>query len=495
MATVTSRLTRIVSDSALIEPDDQVVVGVSGGADSLCLLHILTQLRSTLNLTLHAAHLDHRLRGAESTADADFVRRIAADRGVPITVQAADVASLASNRKKGIEETARRERYTFLSQVAGRVGAGKIAVGHNADDQAETVLMHLMRGAGLAGLRGMAPLSPYPLPAPGLTLVRPLLSVPRIEIDAYLAEIGLHPRQDRSNLDTAYLRNRLRHQVLPLLEEVSPRIGARLGQLAELVAADEELLEALLEQSWGDLVISESGREIALNRAAWRALPLGLQRRTLRRALSRSLGSLEGITFTHIESVRRVADTGDLGAQATLPRAAQLTVGDGHLLITGGPAAAPPEWPLLGGETPLVLAIPGRTRLPGARWTVEAELLGATAELRAGAIRNPDPWCAYLDAEQAGPSLVLRSRRPGERFQPLGMGGRSSSLSDFMINQRIPRTWRDRVPILALGVEPERVLWIAGWRLDERAKVTDGSAGVLRISFHRQEGGAPPKAP
>ncbi len=465
------------------QPKDKLILGVSGGPDSLCLLHILAQLRHQLDFSLYAAHLDHQLRGKESKADAEFVRQTAADWDIPLAITTVDVASLATDQKRGTEEVARQERYTFLRQVARQEGATKVLVGHNADDQAETVLMHLLRGSGLAGLRGMASVAPYPFADQDLTLIRPLLTVSRSTIVAYCQEHGLQPRADSSNLDTFFFRNRLRHDLLPLLEQISPGINGRLCQLAELVAADYVLLENLVNESWENVLRTDSDQVITLDITAWRTLPLGLRRSTLRRAVSRLRGSQRDLTFTQVENARRVAEMGECGAQATLPGRLRLTVGYGQLQVADeGIAPVPPsEWPMLDGDSTISLTIPGRTLLPGSDWQVDARWLSSDAETRVKASRNQDAWCAFLDADTVGTSLVLRPRRPGERFQPLGMGGKSSSVSDFMINYQIPRAWRDRVPILALRTG--QVLWIAGWRLDERAKITEQTSRILLISF------------
>ncbi len=221
---------------SLLEPGDSLVVGVSGGADSLCLLHLLARLRAEFDLALHVAHLNHQLRGERAAADAEFVRRTAVEWGVPVTVSSTDVAILAHERGVGVEEAARQARYAFLAGLAGDTGAGAIAVGHNADDQAETVLMHLLRGAGPAGLRGMSPrlalagLAPDLPSAAHVTLIRPLLEARRPAIEAYCREYRLQPRFDHSNLDTTLFRNRLRHEVLPVLEAVAPGVGGRLRQ-------------------------------------------------------------------------------------------------------------------------------------------------------------------------------------------------------------------------------------------------------------------------
>jgi tRNA(Ile)-lysidine synthase len=488
-------LAAFLSETAILLPQDTVVVGVSGGPDSLCLLHALTQLRSQLGLTLHAAHLNHRLRGAESDVDEEYVRQMAAEWDVPLTVSAAEVAALAARWRIGVEQAARQARYQFLGQVAIQVAAEKVAVGHNADDQTETVLMHVLRGSGLTGLRGMLPAGPYPLPAFALTLIRPLLNVPRLAIEAYCREHQFQPRVDRSNLDPALFRNRLRHQVLPALEQVSPGVGGRLRQLAQLAAADLIVLERVLEETWKDIVRDESDAVIALDLNAWRGLPLGLRRSTLRRSIAQLHGLLDGLSFRHIENARSVAERGGTGARATLPGHLELAVSYDLLIVAPAPAAPVPaaDCPTLGARSPVPLTVPGWTVLPATSWKVFARLLPANPQTRAAAYANQDTWSAYLDADRVGSELVLRPRMPGERFQPLGMGGRSSSVSDYMINSRLPADMRDRVPILSVlagqpnQMEAGQILWIVGWRLDERVKVTEQTRRILLVSLSRTE--------
>ncbi len=475
----------------LLEPGDSLVVGVSGGADSLCLLHLLARLQSEFDLALHVAHLNHQLRGEQAAADAEFVRRTAVEWGVPVTVSSTDVATLAHERGVGVEEAARQARYAFLARVAGDTVAGTVAVGHNADDQAETVLMHLLRGAGPAGLRGMSPrlalagLTPDLPSAADVTLIRPLLQARRPAIEAYCREHRLQPRFDHSNLDTTLFRNRLRHEVLPALEAVAPGVGNRLRQLAELVTADYTLLEKLLDEKWNGIAVSESERAVTLHLAAWRALPLSLRRLALRRAVHLLRPRLRDLGFRHTEDARLVAERGQTGVEATLPGRLRLLVSYDRLVVAdkGHNPPPPPDWPMLGADVPITLAVAGSrstVMLPGARWHAQARLLPADRERRAMAVANQDRWRVFLDADAAGPALHLRPRRPGERFQPLGMGGSSCSVADFMINHRIPAAWRDRVPILA---RPEHLLWMAGWRPDERARITGQTRRILEVSF------------
>ncbi|MGB9889276.1 MAG: tRNA lysidine(34) synthetase TilS, partial [Anaerolineae bacterium] len=350
---------RFIRCHDLLRVGDRVVVGVSGGPDSLCLLHLLLRLQEEYRLQLHVAHLHHGARGEDADADAAFVADRAREWGLPATLAREDVPALARAYKLAFEEAARRVRYAFLAHVAGRVGAAKVAVGHNADDQAETVLMHFLRGAGLAGLRGMRPATPlseyrllpqtdrFPLPDRLPVLIRPLLGIPRAAIEAYCAEQGLTPRFDRSNLDTTYFRNRLRHELLPLLETYNPNIRRRLCHTAEVVAADYELLTQMREWAWGQVVREETDRAIVLDRAGWGAQPLALQRALVREAAYRLRPHLRDVDFVHVEAAVQVARAGTTGARATLPGGLALTVGYDTLTVADARYEPPPPGPTL----------------------------------------------------------------------------------------------------------------------------------------------------
>jgi tRNA(Ile)-lysidine synthase len=484
----------------LLTPGDGIVVGVSGGPDSLCLLHVLLSLREEYHLRLHVAHLHHGARGAEADADAEFVAEFATKWGLPITVERQDVPTLARAHQLAFEETARRVRYAFLARVTGETSAGKIAVGHNADDQAETVLMHFLRGAGPAGLRGMLPLAPitdYRLLAPFLhlspnhpstqsptqlpILIRPLLQVPRSNVERYCADQDLRPRFDHSNLDTTYFRNRLRHELLPLLETYTPNVRARLCHTAAVVAADYELLIQLREQAWATVVQEERAGAFVFDRAAWRMLPVALQRATLRQAAYRLRTSLRDVDFAHVEHARQVGLRGEAGAQATLPMGLALSVGYDTLTVgDAGDAGPPPDEPLLWDARLLPVQMPGTTPLPKSEWVLQAQVL---EEWDAHTItNNPNPWAAYFDADRLAGSLALRRRRPGDRFRPQGMGGHSVKVSAFMTNLKIPRAWRDHVPLLT---KDDEIVWVCGRRMREGGTVEPGTRRVARLWFAR----------
>ncbi|HIC88784.1 MAG TPA: hypothetical protein EYP04_05220, partial [Anaerolineae bacterium] len=311
-----------------------------------------------------------------------------------------------------------------------------------------------------------------------------LLGIPRADIEAYVAEQGLEPRFDRSNLDTTYYRNRLRHELLPLLETYNPGVHQVLRRTATVLADDYALLRQELEKTWQHVVITENDRAVVFDLAGWRALPRALQRGTLREAVHRLRRTLRNVNFVHIENALWLARDEHRGAgtQATLPRGLLLTVGYDQLTIADeGYVPQPENLPLLPSGTEVHLVVPGTTYLPGMDWQVEVSLLDWD-ELPVGWDKNLNRWLGYLDADQVRGSLRLRTRRPGERFQPLGMRGHTVRLNEFMINLKLPAGWRDGWPLLA---DDQRILWLVGYRPGEPARITETTRRVLQVHLTR----------
>lgn len=485
-------VTAAIARDGLIAPGATVVVGVSGGADSLTLLHLLVRLRDELDLTLIAATLDHGLRGAAGAADAEFSRQTAEAWGVPAIVGRADVPALAAARRLNVEEAARQVRYTFLLHAARQVGAETVAVGHHRDDQAETVLMHLIRGSGLSGLRGMLPrlrLSDYHLlPDAPITLepsakpatpdrwpwlVRPLLDVPRAAIDAYAEAHGFQPRVDATNAELTFFRNRLRHEVLPLLETLNPNVRAVLARTARVLQADAEIVQAAGDAALARIALAIDRDAIVLDRGGWGALSLSEKRSIVRHAVGWLRPDLRDVGFEQVDAALRVADEGPTGAAATLPGGLMLRVRYATLVIAGVETAIAPaeegSAPALDPGEELSFRAGEPVRQAFGAWTFEAELLPPDADLAAW---HGDPLAAALAVPPDAP-LVLRTRRPGERFQPRGMGGRSQKLSDTLINMKVPAAWRDRVPLLAVG---DAIAWFV-------APSADGLRGRVAEPF------------
>ncbi len=479
---------RALDDMHLLALGDSIVLGVSGGADSLAMLHLFVRSREALDLRLHVVHVDHRIRGEEAEADARFVAETCAAWDVPCRVERVDVPALAVEQKLSLEEAARQARYTVLGRAAADFGAPAVAVAHNADDQAETVLMHLLRGSGLAGLRGMLPLTPlsaYHLlePVSGVQIIRPLLGAPRADIDAYCAEHGLTPRVDRTNADNSYFRNRLRHEVIPLLETLNPNLRALLGRTASVIAADYALLEREVDAAWEAVLSGSDDLSVQFDLAGWRALPLALRRGTIRRAAFALRSSLRDVSYQHVENALRVGSAGETGAQATLPSGLTLRVGYATLTIAAeAHHPSEPDWPLLPPGSRIALAAPGALDLPGEGWRFSLRRYDGLRDGTAWQSLLTDPWRAALDASAlAGGSLALRTRRPGDRFQPTGLNG-TQKIGNFMINAKIPAAWRDHLPLLVAG---DALVWVCGWRVDARFAVRGHTGEVWIASFEQ----------
>lgn len=502
IASLVQKITEFCQKNNLLAPHDHVVLGVSGGPDSLCLLDVLETMRPTFNLTLTVAHLNHQLRGADSQADEAFVRTIAAQRQLPLFVESVEVAAVAAQRKQSLEEAARQLRYAFLGRVARQVGAAKIAVGHNADDQVETVLMHFLRGTGLAGLRGMLPLTDLAqlrldpqdhLPSSifhaqrpsSLFLIRPLLETSRREIEAYCQTRGLEPRQDFSNQDSTFFRNRLRHELIPQLETYNPNIRHILQRTAKVMAAEAEFLQEQLALAWQTIIHSQSAEKIEIDLTPWRTLPLALKRSTLRHAVQTLRRSLRDINFEHIETAVNLIEKGSVGAKATLPQGLMLTLGYQTFVIAPEdvPLAPPlPDQPYLRQIEPLALNLPGVTPLPDTKWQLRAIFL-RPEQVQLDPLNQVDRWEAYLDADIVGPQPVLRPRRPGDIFAPLGLGGHRQKVNEFMINKKIPAAWRQFVPLLVVAGQ---ILWVCGYSPDEHARLRPTTRRVLYLKFEPQ---------
>lgn len=470
------------AEHGLFRAGDTVVVGVSGGPDSVALLAALRGYAPLKGIGLHVGHLDHMLRPA-STEDAAWVAQLAADWGVPATLGARHVRQLAADTGRGLEDAARVARYAFLASVARRVGAAAVAVAHTADDQAETVLMNVVRGTGLAGLRGMTAVAPYPLGAAAVRaiedlpaaggealprLVRPFLGTPRTAVHGWLAARGVTPREDDSNADPAFLRNRFRHQVLPLLEDINPQIAETLVRNAAAVAGDLDYIERAVDGAWATGVEAAASR-VRFARGAWTALHPAVQRRLLRRAAEHLSEGVRDFGWEAVEAARQAASVP--GAAVSLPGNLRLASGDDGFVVAVGRPALPA---LRLSATPVPLRLPGETRLPGG-WVVTATARPARPT---DVVPPRDAWIAWLDADAVGPHPAVRAREPGDKLQPLGLGGRHKSLQDLFVDARIPQPLRDGWPVVVAGGQ---IVWVPGLRLDERARVRPDTKRILEL--------------
>ncbi len=468
-----------LENKCLLDKARPVLVGVSGGPDSLCLLDLFQ--RSGYPLVV--AHFNHRLR-AEAGEDARFVGEVAARMGLPFALGEGDVRAYAAQKALSIEEAARILRYGFLFEQARRAEAQAVAVAHTADDQVETMLMHWLRGAGLSGLKGMTYRSTGHAWDARLPLVRPLLGAWREEILAYCRERGLQPHFDQTNLDTTYFRNRLRHELIPSLEGYNPRFRQVLLRTAQSLAGDYDVLEQVLQAAWQDCLAGQGSGAVALWRPPLQKLLPGLQRGILRRAMALLRPGLPDVDFDTVERALAFLAQPTLSGQMDLSNGLRIfDQGEKVFLADWQADLRDPAWPQVAPGKLLELNVPGRAALEGG-WSLSASLVEVSPELRAAVAANGDPLQAWLDFDPGDGPLAVRGRRPGDRFEPLGMGGHSIKLSDYFINVKLAERARGCWPLILLKGE---IAWVAGYRIAHPFRLTDTSRRGLHLRLLREE--------
>jgi tRNA(Ile)-lysidine synthase len=463
------RILGFIQDHCPIPSQSRLLVAVSGGPDSVCLLHVLVKLKKELGIELYAAHLNHQLRGAESEADAQYVFDLAQSLNVPATIAKRDVAGYQAQKRISLEEAAREVRYNFLAQTAKALGASQVAIGHTRDDHIETILMHLIRGSGTRGLQGLAPHVKWQTADAVITVVRPLLEVSREETQSYCQEHNLMPRLDSSNLSLSPLRNRIRLRLLPLLKGYNPRIADALLRTAHIAADDAAFLEKAGDRLWHQ-VAQRQENTIILNKEPFLTLPPALKRQVLRLSLEKLIGNLKDIEASHVEEIMNALSK-PAGRSLSLPGSLTFTIEYDRYLLGEDSLALSPLPPL---ESELTLAIPGETTLND--WHVVANITNREQRIEKG-----DSLTAHFDFDKTGDKLAVRNRKPSDRFCPLGMS-QPKKLGEFMIDTKIPRLWRKRVPIVS---SPQQIIWVVGWRIDDRVKVTENTKRVLCLRFRR----------
>lgn len=439
------------------------LVGISGGTDSLCMLDAMFQL----GFPLVVAHLDHGLREG-SAAEAQQVRAEAEARGLPFVTESADVAAYASHEGLSTEEAARILRYRFLFAQAQARGAQAVAVAHTADDQVETVLMHLLRGSGLDGLKGMVQRSLMTEWSADIPLVRPLLGFWREETEAYCRENSLNPIQDPSNADIRIHRNRLRHELIPHLETYNPRMKEAIWRMAATLQGDDETLRAASHKALQGMKRVEGLGFLALDRQEFARAGRGMQRRILRDAISSLRKTMCDIGFDVVERAIQFGTLARSSGQVDLIAGLKLEIQDNQLwLIDESVRIKVPGWPQVENCMQLEAGdgcVPGSINL-GNDWVL---ILEFPAEKPREWEENPH--AAWLDADALTFPLTVRARRPGDRFSPLGMEGHSLKVSDLMINKKLPRRARVHWPLVCSG---DRIAWIPGFRAAQSFAVTE----------------------
>lgn len=468
----------ILSEQCGLNRDQPIVAGVSGGPDSLCLMSVLRKA----GYRVVVAHFNHKLR-PDSDADANIVEQTAARLNLVSVIQNGDVRAFADAEKLSIEEAARILRYRFLMAQARHFHAQAVAVGHTADDQVETVLMHFIRGAGLAGLKGMTYRTVINMFDPEIPIVRPLLDMWREETVVYCAANGFRPRHDPSNASLDFFRNRLRHLLIPTLESYNPRFREVVWRTSRSLAGDFEILADVLNDVWKECVVQENVDFVAFDSAALSKRPIGLQRNLIRRAMERLHPDDMDISFATLERATNFIAEPHPHGRVNLPNDLHLLREGALTYVVTGDATLPVErWPQMPEESSTVpLKVPGSVTL-AAGWRLNCERWNIPSLAMEQARSNDDPFQVWLDAKDISDALELRVRQDGDRFEPLGMDGHEMKISDFFINVKLPQRARDHWPLLCMG---ERVVWVPGYRPAHPYRLTESTRQALYFSMTR----------
>ncbi len=478
-------VTAYIEQHALLPEIGTVIVAVSGGADSLCLLHLLHTLCGRNKrypiIQLHVAHLNHQLRSEASAQDAIVVAQLAESWGLPSTIGVTDVPMLARAEHRSLEDAARTARYRFLREVAQ---GQPIAVAHHQDDQVETLLLHWLRGGGIDSMVGLQPRQQ--------DIIRPLLSITHAEALAYCQQRGLTPLEDASNTDTRFLRNRIRHELLPLLESMNPGFRATLLRNSEVMRVDAEWIEAQVGNAWHDVVLSEQDARILISVSSLRTLPLSLQRHMLRRITSKLSAGQSPLELRHHMLIEQLTQRKDnvKDVLLQLPDALVVSRNDDTMVFERVDELRKQSVVTVEHEA-VTLSIPGSVSIPGNPWIAKAEILTDETAHEAKKALQYEQWDAvwrllastghtvYVDADKIADVLQVRTRRPGDRIRPLGMA-HEKKVQDILVDKHIARTERDELPLF---FSSKHCIWLGGVCIDDRVRLTSKTQHIVRLSL------------
>jgi tRNA(Ile)-lysidine synthase len=459
MSSFTKKVKSAITE--LIAPGDKVLVAVSGGADSVALLYLLEQFSKELGYDLFVAHLNHLARGKESEEDASFVEKEANKFSLPVFIDKIDLVK--PGLKYSFQESARILRYQFLEDVLMSIKGNKIALGHTADDRIETVLMNFLRGTGLRGLSG--------IPETRGHVVRPILNCTRSEIEGFLDGQNITYRTDSSNNETKYLRNKIRHEVIPFLKTFNPDISGNLLGLAEIARGEEQWMSEKTRELYSQIVTSKKG-DLCIDISEFESQPLAMKRRLIREILYRLNGSLREISALHVKQVHNLFSRARVGCWLMLPGNIQVVCGYETVCFSLSDDSASTR---INKKTKRLL-VPGVTSLPQIGIQFQSRFVEPLLP------KHVDHKQAYLDFEKTGANIQIRSFQPGDSFVPLGMSGHKK-VKSYFIDQKVPREERSLIPILTNSRND--IIWVYGERISNYFRVAENTKKVLLIEGKR----------
>lgn len=447
----------------MILEGDAVLIGVSGGIDSITLLYSLYFLRDGLKCSLMVAHANHGLRGEESDREADFVSGIADELKLPSVIEKLNVLEYMAERGFSKQAAARELRYDFFKSVANRLSASKIALGHNADDQAETILMRLLRGSGARGLSGIRAMRDN-------IIIRPLIEISREEIAEFVRGEGLRYVEDPSNVKSYYVRNRIRNNLIPFLKrDYNPNIVKGLRETAEIIRDEDEFLDNHCSSILPDIISSTEKGVINIDVMKLKGLHVSIQRRVIRKALKMIKGDLLKISAVHMEDIFSLIRRRTSGKTLCLPDGILVMYEYDNLKISNL------KFQILNKGFDIPLKIPGDTILSDPYYKFKTDLIDPAEFNR----EKGDGYTVFFDMDRLKKDLRVRNRIHGDTFYPSGMGGSSKKLKEFFIDEKIPGRERDRIPLVVSG---DTILWVVGKRVTDTGRVYSDTKRILKIS-------------
>ncbi len=445
----------------MLEENDNIVLGISGGVDSMALLHILLEIRELYKLKLHLVHVNHGVRGDLALRDQRFVKKVAEDLGLDFYTTNVSMEEYAKDHKITSEEAGRILRYGYFNQVLDSLGGGKIAVAHNLNDQAETLIMRFLRGTGIDGLCGIDHING--------NVIRPILDITREELEDYIRENGIEITEDHTNFQPIYTRNKIRLEIIPYIKEhFNPNIIKTLERTAYLAEIDSKFLEKASENRYNEVVKKEEKYKITLGFSKFRPEDPSMKQRIIRRSILNINSDLQGISEAQIATILDLFDQGETGKKVDISNNIEARVSYDDLIIEKNPTR---------GIADFQYKLKNRLVVGEIGYKFTMNIIDGLNFSKKTSTRNTK----YFDYDKVKGDLVIRRRKNGDRFTPFGMRG-SKKIKDYLIDEKVPREERDRIPFL---VDDENIIWVVGYRISDLYKVTRDTRKILEVSYEK----------
>ena len=456
-----NRVLKTIKKYNLIQKGDKIVIGLSGGPDSMALLYVLLDIREEIDFNIHIAHVNHGIRGKDALADEKFVEKLAKKLNLPYYSKTVNMDKYAKEQGISSEEAGRKLRYGFFREILFKIGGGKIAVAHNRNDQAETLLMRFFRGTGIDGLKGME--------YENGDIIRPILGIERKEIEKYLLDKNIDSRLDKTNLEPIYNRNRIRLELIPYIEEnYNPNIIDTLWRTSKIASIDSDFLEEYTQKTYNKLVKKKTKHSIILDESLFLKEHKSIQQRIIRNSILDINDNLQGFTEKHISYILRLFLEGGTGKSIDLIDNIIAKTSYGDFIIEKKREVKKKDFLYK-------INMEGFTYIDESGHEFKTEVF----PFEKIDINKKDRFVKYFDYDKIKGGLYVRNRKDGDRFIPYGMKG-SKKIKDYFIDEKIPKEERDRIPLVT---DRENILWVAGYRSSDLYKVTNNTKNVLIISI------------